>query len=286
MSLRFFIFIIVSFSLFGCTEKRVESNQFDNLTQTERDSLEKKYFDLSLQYYQPTDLHRIYRDSALMVNPHNAAYRERLSYSYKKTGEHIKAMEILNEAVSQDVAKGKTFTLQYRAWSLLYFYRDYEGTIDDVNQILDLIPKPKNYLLGCHGESCLLLKAQAQYKLGDYEKAISTFENLLEEEERNGFNPLDNFLAYFYLGRCYTALEDYKTAIRYYTEQLAVYDQFTEAHYQLGKVYHIIGENEKAKKHLKKSLALINKGYKMGEPYFERFDEVFLHQIEDALQQL
>jgi tetratricopeptide (TPR) repeat protein len=286
MSIRIALFVLISFSLLSCNQNKTASNPFENLTQTERDSLEKKYFDLSMQYYQPSDLHRIYRDSALMVNPNNAAYRERLSYSYKKTGEHIEAMRILNEAVEQDVANDKTFALQYRAWSLLYFYRDYEGTIADVNQIFEMIPEPKNYLLGCHGESCLLLKAQAQYKLRNYEEAIATFKYLLELEEKGGFTPLYNYLAYFYLGRCFTELENYEMAIKYYTEQLAVYEEFTEAHYQLGKVYLLIGDKEKATFQLEKSLELLNKGYKMGEPYFERFDEVFEYQIEEALYQI
>lgn len=286
MSIKTLFIALIGFSLLSCNHTKTASNPFENLTQTEKDSLEKKYFDLSMQYYQPSDLHRMYRDSALMVNPDNAAYRERLSYSYKKTGEHIEAMRILNQAVEQDVANGKTFALQYRAWSLLYFYRDYEGTIADVNQIFDIEQEPKNYLLGCHGESCLLLKAQAQYKLGNYQEAITTFENLLKLEDEKGFTALDNYLAYFYLGRCYTALEDYQTAIKYYTEQIEVYEQFTEAHFQLGKVYHKIGEQEKAKTHLKKALKLYNQGYKMGEPYFERFDEVFLHQIEEAIAKI
>lgn len=283
MSIKTLFIALIGFCLLSCSQNKTASNPFENLNQTERDSLEKKYFDLSMQYYQPSDLHRLYRDSALMVNPKNAAYRERLSYSYKKTGEHIEAMRILNQAVEQDVANGKTFALQYRAWSLLYFYRDYQGTIADVNHIFELIPEPKNYLLGCHGESCLLLKGQAQYKLGNYQEAITTFEKLLQIEQQEGFNPLDNYLAYFYLGRCYTELEDFKTALKYYTDQLQVYEEFTEAHFQIGKVYSTIGEQEKAKKHLEKALELLNQGYKMNEPYFERFDEVFLYQIEEAL---
>src|SRR5690606_19122771 len=179
------------------------------------------------------------------------------------------AMHILNKAVEDDIAEGKTFALQYRAWSLLYFYRDYKGTINDVDKILSMTASPSNLLMGCHGEPCLLLKGQALYKLNSYKEAIEVFEQLLQAEEKNGFAPIDNFLAYFYTGRCYTELKDYKNAIQYYTEQLIVYEEFTEIHFQLGKIYGLTQDDKKAKYHFNRALELLSKGYKMGEPYFE-----------------
>lgn len=73
MSIKTLFIALIGFSLLSCNHTKTASNPFENLTQTEKDSLEKKYFDLSMQYYQPSDLHRMYRDSALMVNPDNAA---------------------------------------------------------------------------------------------------------------------------------------------------------------------------------------------------------------------
>ncbi|WP_286761006.1 hypothetical protein [Salegentibacter sp. UBA1130] len=75
-------------------------------------------------------------------------------------------MEILNEAVERDIEQDNTFALQYRAWSLLYFYRDYENTIKDVDLIIEM--EPKNNYTTCHGEPCEGLKGQALYKLGRY----------------------------------------------------------------------------------------------------------------------
>lgn len=283
MSLRIYTLLLLLSLFFSCTRSEKKTDTLADLTQKERDSLSKYYFDLSSNYYQSSESHRIYRDSSLVYNPDNINYRERLSYSYKKTGEHIEAMRILNDAVERDLAEGTTFSLQYRAWSLLYFYRDYHGTIRDVDLIFDTLPETTNKMLGCHGEPCLLLKAQALYRLEKYQEAIELFQWILEEDQRQGFDPLDNHLAYFYLGRCYTELGAHEKAISFFEDQLAVYDTFTEAHFQLGKLYKELGNNEKATYHLQNALELFNKNMKMGEPYFERFDEVFLYQIEEEL---
>lgn len=41
-----------------------------------------------------------------------------------------------------------------------------------------------------------------------------------------------------------------------------------------------------AKKYFEKALYWVKKGKKMGEPYFERFDEVFEWQIIEALDKI
>lgn len=284
MSVNIFkILLLLLLTLAGCSHKEVQS-VYEHLTQQERDSLSKMYHDLSMLAYQPSETHRKLKDTALMVDPFNVEYRERLSYSYKKTGEHIRAMELLEEAVEQDVKNGKTFALQYRAWSLLYFYRDYEGTIKDVDQINKMLPTSSFNV--CHGEPCDLLKGQALYRLGKYEEAIAVLENLINIEKRLGYDKTGNYLACFYLARCYDETGNQDKAIHYLNERLLVYDKFPEAHFQLGKIYITLGQTEKARYHLIQSREQVAQGYKFDEPYIERFDEVFMYQIEEMLSRL
>ena len=63
-------------------------------------------------------------------------------------------------------------------------------------------------------------------------------------------------------------------------------ENFSEALYQIGLVYLAMNEKMKAKTYLEKAHYWVKKGKKMGEPYFERFDEVFEWQIQDALAML
>jgi len=190
-------------------------------------------------------------------------------------------MEILNEAVERDIEQNNTIALQYRAWSLLYFYRDYENTIRDVDLIIKM--EPKNNYPTCHGEPCEGLKGQALYKIDRYRDAIKVFENLLKVEQELGWDPVDNFQANFYMARCYTGLGEYEKAKDIYKEQVTANARFTEAYFQLGKIYFLQEEKEKALQNLKTASNLLAEGNKMGEPYYEAFDEVFPYQIMEML---
>lgn len=283
MSLKKIYILAIGLFTVGCF---AQNNPFEHLSLEERKQLAEKYNKLAAldNYYQTSEMHRIYKDSALIANPERKDIVQTYSYSYKKAGEHIKAMKLLNKAAEMDLKQGKTAALEYKAWSMLYFYRDYEAAIKDVDLILKM--KKSQPLIACHGEICLLLKGQAQFQLKRYNEAIETLENLLEFDKKRGFDPLDNFLAYFYIARSYTEINNLDKAIEYYEEQLAVYENFTEMHYQLGKIYLDKNNFEKASYHLNKAKELIEKGTKMFEPYIERFDEVYVEEIDLELDRL
>lgn len=276
--------VILIILFIGCKSEATGDYKYGNYTEEERDSLSTLYHNYSMSVNQPTELHRRLKDTALMIKPDHVEYRQRLSYSYKKRGEHIKAMEVLNDAVNRDIEKNRTIALQYRAWSLLYFYRDYEGTIKDVDLIIEM--EPHNDYTVCHGEPCENLKGQALYKLGHYKEAIAIFEKVLQVEKEKGWDPMDNFQAKFYMARCHSELEEYDKAKEIFYSQIVVNSKFTEAYFQLGKIYSHLGETKNALKNLQKASEFLSKGYKMGEPYYEAFDEVFKYQIEEELQKL
>lgn len=284
MSVRTYLPFLIVILIIGCKTEPTVQDKYSDLTEPERDSLATVYHEISMGLYQPSEMHRRYKDTALIIKPDHVEYRQRLSYSYKKRGEHIEAMRILNEAVARDIEKSRTFALQYRAWSLLFFYRDYEGTIKDVDLINEM--EPKNNYTVCHGEPCNVLKGQALYKLGRYKEAIKVFENVLKIEQEKGWDPIDNWHANFYMARSYSELGEYEKALEIYNAQLAANPRFTEAYFQLGKIYSELGEPETAWKKLQKAAELLAQGNKMGEPYYEAFDEVFEYQIEEELQKI
>lgn len=278
---RFFIYIVL-FG-FGHNSYSQEPNPFAHLSKEERAKLADKYHHLSQTVYQTSEIHRIYKDSALLAVPDHVNYMQRASYSYKKAGEHIKAMEMLNKAVAIDVKNNSTKALEYKAWSMLYFYRDYENTIKNV----DLIEQMNNELLysACHGEPCLFLKGQAYYQLKEYQKAIETFEHLLSLEMQKGLNPKDDFLTNFYLGRSYFKLNNNEKALFYLEEQLQMpYTVKAELHFYVGQIYASQNKKDKALQHFLQSKKLYIESDKFYEPYFERFDEIFIEDIEAEIR--
>src|SRR5690606_30751878 len=138
MSMRkYFLFVSILIFAFSCGKKGIKEKKIDisKLNEYEKDSLAKQYDQIADYFLQPSELYRNYKDSALMVQPNNTTIMQGLSYSYKKVGDHIKAMEVLNKAIEIDTANNSTDVLEYRAWTLLYYYRDYEGVVRDVDLI-------------------------------------------------------------------------------------------------------------------------------------------------------
>lgn len=281
---KFVLYHILIFIGFCHSSYSQELNPFENLSKEERIKLADKYHDLSQTVYQTSQMHRIYKDSALLAVPDHVNYMQRASYSYKKAGEHIKAMEMLNKAVAIDTINGSTAALEYKAWSMLYYYRDYENTIKDVDKVIEISKIPYK---GCHGESCLLLKAQAYYQLGEYKKAIETFDYLFTLLKEQGVNPKDDFLANFYLARSYFKLNDLDKSLFYLEEQLSMpYSVKAELNFYAGQIYILKNDTEKAKQHFLKAKELYLQNDKMNEPYVERFDEIFMNDINLEISKL
>lgn len=260
----------------SCSNKERSENL--TLNENKKDSLAKKYDQISNFFLQPSEVHRLYKDSALAVQPNSIDLRQRLSYSYKKVGEHIEAMKVLNKTVDIDISNGKADALQYRAWTLLYYYRDYEGVVRDVNLIEKITESAYN---SCWGEPCGFHKGQALYKLGDFEEAIEVLELVNLEEEKLGFDINDNYMIFFYIARCYSELREYEKAIEYYEKSLVSVEHYPEAYYQLGLIYKRLNDSTKAIENFHLAKEYLN--YSMSEPYVERFDEVFIYMIEEEL---
>ncbi len=280
-------FIILATLLFGtllvqsCSNTegdKTSNSKFDN---EKKDSIASRYHQTSNYFLQPSHMYRIYKDSALQIQPKNVDIRQRLSYSYKKRGEHIKAMQVLNEAVNYGIEQNNTDVIGYRAWSLLYYYRDYQGAINDI----DLIEKMTGSLYNiCWGEPCGFQKGQAYYKLKRYNEAIKAFKQVNTEEIKRGFDVKDNIYIFYYMGRCYEEQKLYDTAIKYYNKALNSYTTFPEALFRIGKIYTKLSKDKEAIHYFNQAKENIH--YKMGEPYIERFDELFPYMVDHELKKL
>ncbi|MFN2261660.1 MAG: tetratricopeptide repeat protein [Psychroflexus sp.] len=247
-------------------------------------SFGEEYIDFSYNFEQTSLFKRHLNTIGLLIDSSNSEYIRRFSYSYKKAGEHEKAMKILNLSLeSENEISAKLNNLDYAAWNYLYFYRDYENTIKTVDDILELTHNDLG--ISCHGEACLLLKGQALYRLGKYEEAIRVFSDYQQNETKQGFDSMDNFLIVFYKAICLSKLKQYDTAISYFSHLVEGHPS-AEVSYQLAKLYYLTSDFENSKIHLLQAESALAEGFTFKEPYFERFDKVFQYQIENLKQKL
>lgn len=210
------------------------------------------------------------RDKDLFINS--------LQESIKKSGEHEKAMRVL--VASVDASQTNEELLEhysYMAWNYLYFYRDYHNTLKIVDEIMQL--SNNDFGASCYGESCLILKGQALYRSGKLDEAIEVFEAYQAHEEKLGFSPMDDPLLVFYKGRCLAEKEEYEKAIPYFT-YFTRHQPSAEAYFQLAHLFLQLNFKEDARLYINLAEEALQNGYTFREPYFERFDKVFMHQIE------
>jgi len=294
---KFILLICFCFSCSNSDEKEQRSKLTDQINIENLDldspifnrlnsdkSLGEEYFDFSYNFEQTSLFKRHLNTIGLCIDASNSEYIRRYSYSYKKAGEHAKAMKMLKISIdSEEETKIKLNNLDYAAWNYLYFYRDYKNTIKTVNEILSLTND--NYGISCHGEPCLLLKAQALYRMSEYEEAITVFERFQNNEEEQGFDSMGNFLVVFYKAMCQIQIQSYDKAIRNFSHLISEHPN-AEVSFQLAKIYYLTSDFKKAKIHLNNAKKALSDGYTFQEPYFERFDKVFEHNIQELKEKL
>lgn len=201
------------------------------------------------------------------------------SYSVQNTkhGNYAEAVRALEKSVALDAKE----VGGYYGWVLLYYYRDYERSLKQLEHFDQLDPAVEAPV----GENIHFLKGLCHYQLGNYQKAIGEF--LLNDSfERKSFGQKNcNGYIYFYLARCYDQSGDTRQAEKYYKKAITYTSFPTEARYYLGMLYKYKKNDAVAgKKQIKIAYDLLLKGYKQQDIYVELFDEVYLSQLAEELK--
>lgn len=302
MSLNHIIsFVLICFIL-GCStkEQKTKETEFDPIVeQINVDNIElnsalfqelkdpidgENYKFHSRLFLQTSLINRHVNTLGLIADPSKTENIKRASYSYKKAGEHQKAMQLLQLSIDEEKDVSKLLNnIDYAAWNYLYFYRDYKNTIASVDEILKLTDNDLG--MSCHGEPCLLLKGQALYRLGKFDEAVTLFTTFQKHEASQGFNEMDNSLIVFYKARCLVELGQNEEAQKYFLHLIANHPH-AEAAYQLALIHFHKKEFTQTKNYLGEAEKALTDGYSFKEPYFERFDKVFPYQIDELRDRL
>lgn len=235
---------------------------------------------LSKGINQHSRYYRNIMDKNLNNVENNYKFHQTYSYSFKKTGEHYKAMKLLNEAVQKNPIE----VLGYRAWCMLYYYRDYEKAINDIDTLMSLTG---NCMEVSWGESCLYNKALAYYKLDEFDKAIQTLNEWRDCEENYGLSMKDNEYYHFYLARSYHKNNNIKEAINSYQKAItASGSSYTsEYNYYLALGLYEEGKSKQACELMRNVKVQVDKGNKFNDMYIELFDELYSWMPSDKLKE-
>jgi TolA-binding protein len=171
--------------------------------------------------------------------------------------------------------------------SRCYFYEgEYKDAITNV-EILEL-EYPDTELL----EECLYLKGQAAYHLGDIEKAIASFLEVLGKKRENSWR----LAALYDLGKIYYERKDLKKAIDFFSAIVRTAPEVPTAilaSYYLGIIHDKENRSSDALRYLNHALGSTNRAiraeshYRMGCIYLERNDHIAaLHHFQTIIDTL
>ena len=214
---------------------------------------------------------------AIKADPSFAkAWLER-SVSLNRSGMYANGFQFLNKAVALEPAK----YLGYRAYVKLYMLHDYEGAIDDLETLEELTPGVE---IAPWNESIYHMLGMAYKQEGYNKTAINYFNKAIKTvAEQQGLDALSE-KTFFYRGIAKLDMRRPKSAVKDFNRALRLAENFMEAYYYRGLALARMYKRGSACRSLRMSLELHEEGYVQAESNYEIPDQVYLSDIEEALQ--
>lgn len=223
-------------------------------------------------YYQFSKEYQEIYDKAIAKCPYFATAYHAKSVAYLKSGDFINWKILIDKAVS---LKPKEY-LSNRGWCRYQFFRDYQGAINDIEQLDSLVEYDIGYSSG--GDYHLnIAKAICYNALGNNPRAIEIIEEQLKAKGYSTGN-----YDYLHLGILYLESKQYQKALENFNLQDEIYN-IAENQYYKAKAYHALGDAKKYAKHLKLSFELHRKGGKMFDSYNHHMGTIYLNHIANEL---
>lgn len=219
-------------------------------------------------YKQGSDIQLALYDSAIHYNPYNAEFYFKKSIWYKKSGHFTKSFTILNNAVALDPVN----YLGYRAWSKLYFLRDFKGCLADLRDLDSLTPDFVDYPWG---ENMFYLKGLCHMGLSNYEQAIDAFNTAFSQD--------GDYYSLHYKGLCLFELGEFERSFQAFQKCVQIHDKLPDTYYYLSLCHQREGNSEEAIKAVNDCNSLYNNGYRFSLPFVQPFKTIYQADI-DALK--
>ena len=224
-------------------------------------------------YYQGEVGERMIIWEGLEHNPEGAWGWREIGVPYLKRGFAYEANKYYSKAVEHDPEEW----LGYKAYCWLYFYRDYETAIRELDRFDAFTPDFVDYP---QATSVDFMRGVAYLRLGKLDSALEYLEkHLLDEKENTGaeyIEPKD----YLMLGVAWYEKGDFKKALEVIDEGILHNDTTADLYYYRALVTTRMKDVNAAKIYLDKAEYLIDNGGKNIRPYIEEFYAVYQQDVE------
>lgn len=268
--------VLPFFILFSCTHLLGQPNCNVYLYEGDTSQYEACIISEEFANFYQFDIRAIkILDSAISVCPKYAwAYREK-SVPYLKSGNFVKYMELMEQAVS---LAPKEY-LGYRATARAKFFGDYEGAIEDLDRLKAISPYDIGFSAsGRHHLDAFL--ALCYKNAGNDDKAIILFEEHIKQKP-NYIGLYD----YLHLSVSYINKSRYQDAIGCLDKQIAIED-FGDIYYYKSICYLALDDLELASKYYQKCRKMFDDGNRISSAYRDLDDQVFEFNLVELKQKL
>jgi len=224
------------------------------------------------RYYQGSVGERMIIHEGNFYNPGNADGQRELGVPYLKRGFASEANQYYTKAANTDPDEW----LGYKAYCWLYFYRDYETVLKEVDKFDALTPDFVDYP---QSTSVNYMRGICQLRLGSYKEAIKFLSMHIDKEIEDVGEKYVIAAHYLHLGIAYHKAKHYAQADKIFNAALINNENTAELHYY--KAINLL--SMKKKKEALASLNLAQEWYsKVGpltRPYVEEFYAIYPEDI-------
>lgn len=272
-----FLFIFGTIIFNSCYQKPELYKK--DFTESESKAYAKKFISGLHKYYQGTpEEHFLLEEARALDATFSDIYREK-GASRVKRGINTEAINAYAKAVQYDAKVWQG----YKAYLHLYFYRDYDNAIKDLDALDDLTPNfvdyPQSESVDFMRGICYLMKKENQ-------KALEYFEKFFAHESKSGDLDYIESRAFLYHGIAYYQMDDLQNALA--KIELGIkHNKNADLLYWKAKLKkELDADPSEIISILKESKKLMKQGYNSRRPYVEEFHQTYIEDIEDFIKSI
>lgn len=268
-SLKYVLPIILSSYLFSsCSEEATLYKR--TYTDEEQKALGDRLLTAAgnTAYYQGSPGERAIIFESDRFLPSNGDYYREIGVPYLKRGFAATAYKNYRKAADLDPLNWAG----YMAYCWLYFYRDYEMTLQEVEHLDTLTP---NFVDYPQSTSVDYMRGVSHLQLGHIDTAIHYLDKHLKFEIESSGEQYVEVMPYQMLGIAYYKKRDFRNAEKIFDEGIKYNSNSADIHYYRSLNYLKMGNLNAAKNAYKTSKSLLDRGIKNTRPYVEEFYAIY-----------